>query len=192
MGPHFFKCGKKHAGLTARLNLPQLQWGRTFSSAEKQTTQSQSMPHVHASMGPHFFKCGKLNSLVDHLYDSPASMGPHFFKCGKITAHTTPMQSMKKLQWGRTFSSAENPLTPPNKTSTCRASMGPHFFKCGKSFIALTLRWMIINFNGAALFQVRKNDREPSRNSMCARLQWGRTFSSAEKSAVNDDNCHHL
>ena len=35
MGPHFFKCGKKKADKIMELAAGGLQWGRTFSSAEK-------------------------------------------------------------------------------------------------------------------------------------------------------------
>ena len=131
MGPHFFKCGK--VGWRGLL----VGW-------------------LAASMGPHFFKCGKWQGLRMAGYSGTgASMGPHFFKCGNQNLSHKFVPN-KKLQWGRTFSSAEN----RRQTRHHRAS---------------------ISFNGAALFQVRKNQRNTHGRFGVARLQWGRTFSSAEK-----------
>ena len=85
-----------------------------------------------------------------------ASMGPHFFKCGKTT---------KGSESGNSF----------------RASMGPHFFKCGKLVSSGGVYIGRVCFNGAALFQVRKGEQASKRASWQASLQWGRTFSSAER-----------
>ena len=60
-------------------------------------------------------------------------MGPHSFKCGK----------------GATFS--------PNKLPRPFASMGPHSFKCGKMPLRKGRCFASNSFNGAALFQVRKD-----------------------------------
>ena len=40
-----------------------------------------------------------------------------------------------------------------------RASMGPHSFKCGKPAVRVTPAPLYVGFNGAALFQVRKERR---------------------------------
>ena len=133
MGPHFFKCGK---GCRAP-RLPQkpgaLQWGRTFSSAERFSCRGRNSVLRRASMGPHFFKCGKSidqkNKLrvrarfngaalfqvrkvcVTATCDKAvtlASMGPHFFKCGKNVVAGFCLHVFYQLQWGRTFSSAES------------------------------------------------------------------------------------
>ncbi len=128
MGPHFFKCGsagsqlcgrsilgsfngaalfqvRKFAPLSAVTSFTELQWGRTFSSAE--VAQEKKRFASEASMGPHFFKCGS-ERFTDSVAEQSASMGPHFFKCGSI-------------------------LRPGKKYSCISgfASMGPHFFKCG-------------------------------------------------------------
>ena len=110
MGPHFFKCGKakdekaripvmasfngaalfqvrkESAGANSAPAKPKLQWGRTFSSAERYDYAELVYRDVTASMGPHFFKCGKFIATDrDGFADLFASMGPHFFKCGKPT-----------------------------------------------------------------------------------------------------------
>ena len=82
-------------------------------------------------------------------------MGPHFFKCGKRSG-------LKK------------------EDNEVAASMGPHFFKCGKTRLRDELIFRPDGFNGAALFQVRKNLLITSFLSLIVPLQWGRTFSSAE------------
>ena len=60
-------------------------------------------------------------------------MGPHFFKCGKFC--------IRRL---------DIPIDHP-------ASMGPHFFKCGKEIHLDRPDALEYSFNGAALFQVRKD-----------------------------------
>ena len=66
-----------------------------------------------------------------------ASMGPHSFKCGK---------ELERRAY---------------ETSSM-ASMGPHSFKCGKRPCGSEARGLYRCFNGAALFQVRKNSfRQP-------------------------------
>ena len=62
--------------------------------------------------------------------------------------------------------------------------MGPHFFKCGKEKLLQTPLRAIPCFNGAALFQVRKSPLFARSIRKPQTLQWGRTFSSAEKSKL--------
>ena len=66
------------------------------------------------------------------------------------------------LQWGRTFSSAERASLPATFMGVSRASMGPHFFKCGKETHSDLDSDVIVGFNGAALFQVRKVSQDQS------------------------------
>ena len=133
-----------------------LQWGRTFSSAERQLLRSYFEPCRYSSMGPHFFKCGKQVGRVscdcdDFLFNGAAlfqvrkaladlekqtisiqsSMGPHFFKCGKVINNPYNNAAFL-LQWGRTFSSAESIDIYTQSVIKWFSSMGPHFFKCGK------------------------------------------------------------
>ena len=156
MGPHFFKCGKGNI--------------RVFEKRPKR-----------ASMGPHFFKCGKMAKRFEGVDHWIASMGPHFFKCGKGREIGQRRKKVSRLQWGRTFSSAESwyhlavqtgwelrfngaALFQVRKGLRMRlladanlaASMGPHFFKCGKITGTLLGELGKSGFNGAALFQVRK------------------------------------
>ena len=58
--------------------------------------------------------------------------------------------------------------------------MGPHFFKCGKPSTKQTEEDGLQRFNGAALFQVRKDELFGDFGFGFFQLQWGRTFSSAE------------
>ena len=60
--------------------------------------------------------------------------------------------------------------------------MGPHFFKCGKRSGTNASSVTGFGFNGAALFQVRKVQVIREQGFRAASLQWGRTFSSAERS----------
>ena len=122
----------------------------------------------------------------------------------KILPSRTPCQ--RELQWGRTLSSAERAPRTRMRQTAGTASMGPHSFKCGKSGDSRWMRRSCRCFNGAALFQVRKD--EPGNRDgtgqtsasmgphsfKCGKsgaflttsskypwLQWGRTLSSAER-----------
>ena len=115
-------------------------------------------------MGPHFFKCGKQSvGSARGVAFAMASMGPHFFKCGKFINKYGYSGWRGKLQWGRTFSSAE--------------SIG--LFSGGG--------FGRVSFNGAALFQVRKVPEWEQVEGEKGELQWGRTFSSAESSTLISD-----
>ena len=83
-------------------------------------------------------------------------MGPHFFKCGKAS-----------------------PLAKPDKSRV--GFNGAALFQVRKGFLISPIDWGIARFNGAALFQVRKGDDELTVRGFYIKLQWGRTFSSAER-----------
>ena len=93
-------CGVPLIGL-------ELQWGRTFSSAEIGEIPYYADWTNVASMGPHFFKCGNRGFCGRRRPANQASMGPHFFKCGNSNQPTKQPTNQRRLQWGRTFSSAE-------------------------------------------------------------------------------------
>ena len=63
------------------------------------------------------------------------------------------------LQWGRTLSSAESDPELRRRQVAIGASMGPHSFKCGKLVAVLLAIRRLQCFNGAALFQVRKEKK---------------------------------
>ena len=133
MGPHFFKCGK---------------WRQS----------ANRLPSGSASMGPHFFKCGKRTRLRKYGALTARFNGAALFQVRKVLFTTLRIACQQRLQWGRTFSSAESAAlmrrfnlvvssfngaalfqvrkdressVPPQ---TAPASMGPHFFKCGKMY----------------------------------------------------------
>ncbi len=109
-------------------------------------------------MGPHSFKCGKTIHRGSHLrLRKRASMGPHSFKCGKRDITRNQSLASGSLQWGRTLSSAE-------RTRWWMARYGHSR-----------------SFNGAALFQVRKDGDVLLIGFGFSALQWGRTLSSAER-----------
>ena len=182
-----------------------LQWGRTLSSAESEPAEIHSSSKSPASMGPHSFKCGKAcrlpiiqaasncfngaalfqvrkagYTLPPNALKKIASMGPHSFKCGKpfLLGFLFIMQTcfngaalfqVRKenrmlilCQLGLSFNGAalfqvrKAACSSIHWRSLVGASMGPHSFKCGKQ---------------------RFGSSEERR---IARLQWGRTLSSAE------------
>ena len=109
-----------------------LQWGRTLSSAE-----SANFKELFRLMGS--LQWGRTLSSAERILYlwlqqnlHFASMGPHSFKCGKSTSSGSWMRQL------------------------FFASMGPHSFKCGKLFKRYMQTHFWLSFNGAALFQVRK------------------------------------
>ena len=97
-----------------------------------------------------------LADLEKQTISIQSSMGPHFFKCGKVINNPYNNAAFL-LQWGRTFSSAESIDIYTQSVIKWFSSMGPHFFKCGKKIDWLFCRHTHAVFNGAALFQVRKD-----------------------------------
>ena len=182
MGPHFFKCGKTFEPNLDSEGANTLQWGRTFSSAESHPladtipaamvlqwgrtfssaesclkSQLSMLSHLRFN-GAALFQVRKAHLRLGCECRIDASMGPHFFKCGK---------KRQELNYAKRK----------------EASMGPHFFKCGKYCLFVMGPHGPECFNGAALFQVRKagSPFESFQNDNW--LQWGRTFSSAERPA---------
>ena len=131
MGPHFFKCGnsgkqviicfpaksfngaalfqvrKLDDAYQEAISGAQLQWGRTFSSAE--TFGGERIPTLA----------------------TPSFNGAALFQVRKLDKNIIDIMKNIRLQWGRTFSSAETLETMERLDLTIEASMGPHFFKCG-------------------------------------------------------------
>ena len=109
----------------------QLQWGRTFSSAENGRGKARRNAGDKSFNGAALFQVRKIR-LPDWVE----------------TAYLT-------LQWGRTFSSAEKRAglkTPARKLSFNGAAL----FQVRKKVNIQETASMLDGFNGAALFQVRK------------------------------------
>ena len=110
-------------------------------------------------------------------------MGPHFFKCGKNVDDGFGDENPDMLQWGRTFSSAESlswgrTLQP----LICARFNGAALFQVRKVERHVFVEQIAHCFNGAALFQVRKVVEVDAKSGVYRiTLQWGRTFSSAER-----------
>ncbi len=78
------------------------------------------------------------------------------FSSAEVIGLSGSLQSGVELQWGRTFSSAEVLRFRLQADADVAASMGPHFFKCGSCDARRVALCTYLRFNGAALFQVRK------------------------------------
>ena len=206
-----------------------LQWGRTFSSAEsgcgrlvcdleslrfngaalfqvrKVGSQKRQISADDSFNGAALFQVRKVGQRGQLTRAEIGFNGAALFQVRKVALNANETMLPAKLQWGRTFSSAESRLHHWNYPRRLVASMGPHFFKCGKE----AKEWMLESikqmasmgphffkcgkskpkasgprrvrrFNGAALFQVRKVDLLIAQLGDNEKLQWGRTFSSAE------------
>ena len=133
MGPHFFKCGKFGSYYPVRYSNRLLQWGRTFSSAEK------------------------AEFSVKQNEDGSRFNGAALFQVRKKDKKGIEMASIMALQWGRTFSSAENQRLIINLVSYLTGFNGAALFQVRKTKSLHSFKSGFFSFNGAALFQVRKS-----------------------------------
>ena len=108
-------------------------------------------------------------------------MGPHFFKCGK----SRPSAPAAKIRCGfngaalfQVRKATENQFQAGDAFP---ASMGPHFFKCGKSRQEGGDEREIHASMGPHFFKCGKAAKEREETGTQNELQWGRTFSSAER-----------
>ena len=133
-------------------------------------------------MGPHSFKCGKTATLRIKVRVDDTSMGPHSFKCGKMQeeiktaryednfngAALFQVRKVRRASNRRyhgiltsmgphSFKCGKPPKPNAPKVANPSTSMGPHSFKCGKVKIHAGADIVSPHFNGAALFQVRKD-----------------------------------
>ena len=107
-GAALFQVRKATALKQIAVEQEELQWGRTFSSAERPDESIKAKNVWSASMGPHFFKCGKCAARRIQRSRLGRFNGAALFqvrKGGSLPAFPLPMAL---LQWGRTFSSAES------------------------------------------------------------------------------------
>ena len=186
MGPHFFKCGKiprdsANAGIELCFNgaalfqvrkvmhnvcyfvakIAELQWGRTFSSAER----GLGLPNSGSNWD-------RFN-------------GAALFQVRKVVNVENNNGGINVLQWGRTFSSAESMHAVALSPLVCRASMGPHFFKCGKTNNQRKVNRWLQRLQWGRTFSSAESDSPWVIDSRAAELQWGRTFSSAESRQIS-------
>ena len=158
MGPRFFNRGK--TGLCVLASRPGISGfnGAAVFQPRKVCDHRHLLRCITlASMGPRFFNRGKGQPAEARARRrAGASMGPRFFNRGK-------------------------PTGPRHPRLRSTASMGPRFFNRGKTTGTIELWSAMAGFNGAAVFQPRKAaaSTPPAR---CSRpLQWGRGFSTAER-----------
>ena len=131
MGPHSFKCGNSFkltnpAAECVRFNgaalfqvrkrplcqceidhTGQLQWGRTLSSAETNSSPDNRVTSFLLQWGRTLSSAETQIRILKEFVEVSASMGPHSFKCGNTTIRRRRVEAPRPLQWGRTLSSAE-------------------------------------------------------------------------------------
>ena len=109
-----------------------LQWGRTFSSAEMARRKAELDMDCHDFNGAALFQVRKFRPDISPIRHDIRLQWGRTFSSAEIDRFFCIGVEYHLLQWGRTFSSAEITLLP-----------GIRHLRPG-------------NFNGAALFQVRK------------------------------------
>ena len=208
MGPHFFKCGKcprpqplhprprrlqwgrtfssaesRQSAVRQPLREKALQWGRTFSSAESPFSESNDISILSRFNGAALFQVRKVfQADLPFSAQSLLQWGRTFSSAESSKLANSPTRQNAKLQWGRTFSSAESEYWESHFRRTIPRLQWGRTFSSAESnplhrFVALALT----SFNGAALFQVRKETKKAPPQMRRGWLQWGRTFSSAER-----------
>ena len=213
MGPHSFKCGKTTAEPTAanrmrrfngaalfqvrkeqiriansKMHAFMLQWGRTLSSAER-LDFLRCGGYILSFNGAALFQVRKAGiDARQQINKDMLQWGRTLSSAERLHALDLAAVLVDTLQWGRTLSSAERTNLRTRRDRRVRASMGPHSFKCGKFRAVKCGPTEKKGFNGAALFQVRKDHIQLADCQMIRfRLQWGRTLSSAERQGVMVD-----
>ena len=157
MGPHFFKCGKR-------------------------TPPSCMRRIVSCFNGAALFQVRKVRIGRKRLTRYLGFNGAALFQVRKAGERGRKPADKQKLQWGRTFSSAESDKRPRRHLWRNQASMGPHFFKCGKCWTDFYVEMRRLSASmGPHFFKCGKKLRRIASESNQVLLQWGRTFSSAER-----------
>ena len=188
-----------------------LQWGRTFSSAERTAERTPNRKRRLSFNGAALFQVRKVEEGYQAFTEANlASMGPHFFKCGKMPACQSALPILLRFNGAALFqvrkveiAANQRPLDNQcfngaalfqvRKVKTaCSATLlefcfnGAALFQVRKVSGRQENRQTEIGFNGAALFQVRKASGQPISIPELAKLQWGRTFSSAERTVISN------
>ena len=206
-----FSSADKHPWTGSSFDFFQLQWGRTFSSADNPSGQANRDRLLDSFNGAALFQVRirrewevprhlerrfngaalfqvRINSIqlagrrkrkgfngaalfqvrITAEIDNGDVVEDRFngaalFQVRIIGGEKTNKNNLQSLQWGRTFSSADNPQwgtgSAPDRS----------------------------RFNGAALFQVRIRAVFGFGECHTSGLQWGRTFSSADNKDKQDD-----
>ena len=161
--------------------LAELQWGRTFSSAERMALQFLWLAGSACFNGAALFQVRKGDGIVVTKEDYfKASMGPHFFKCGKTAISSELWTSWPSFNGAALFQVRKVNYESSTLGKSAPASMGPHFFKCGKSPISPSPAFNGVASMGPHFFKCGKRGRKALWQTANHQLQWGRTFSSAE------------
>ena len=160
MGPHFFKCGKKNRAEISSTIDALLQWGRTFSSAEKNPTGAEWGWRLNLQWGRTFSSAEKSSRERRGIMELLVFNGAALFQVRKTRTPIRCRQRTLDLQWGRTFSSAEKRAMNDQDKIKKLLQWGRTFSSAEKMVVMKTKLSAKPPFNGAALFQVRKNLRE--------------------------------
>ena len=108
-------------------------------------------------MGPHFFKCGKLPNIQRNgAQVLRLQWGRTFSSAERGKKRMLKSRQILGLQWGRTFSSAERSDDCQNARQGRWLQWGRTFSSAERGALASTVFEVRFSFNGAALFQVRK------------------------------------
>ena len=134
-----------------------------------------------ASMGPQSFDCGKIEIIKTFLTIQGASMGPQSFDCGKIGGRSLTGERHDASMGPQSFDCGKGPhiqgAAPPtrgfNGAAVFRLRKGPSRHE------QFELR--LHGFNGAAVFRLRKAGGKTLHSTTHAKLQWGRSLSTAER-----------
>ena len=135
-----------------------LQWGRTLSSAESDLNLAGESACGFASMGPHSFKCGKgTHHLLGENNPNALQWGRTLSSAERCSVAIGLPAMRRQLQWGRTLSSAERLRRARNWTTSCGLQWGRTLSSAERAYDYDLTSALRSSFNGAALFQVRKD-----------------------------------
>ncbi len=125
----------------------------------------------------------RVRKLIKNFFlfraEKQASMEPYSFEYGNVLFYAAKLLFLS-LQWSRTLSSTETFFECLISSNYLLASMEPYSFEYGNLHIPPPRRCLLLGFNGAVLFRVRKRRAQMTLQKYAQRLQWSRTLSSTE------------
>ena len=154
-------------------------------------------------MGPQSYDCGNEGESLGARRSQAASMGPQSYDCGNLSG-LKRLTNDTQLQWGRSRTTAEMCRTFPGSTSCLslqwgrsrttaeiqkaaethkrqfEASMGPQSYDCGNHVFGMGWGRVDVASMGPQSYDCGNEELKIGRNESHARLQWGRSRTTAE------------
>ena len=180
MGPHFFKCGKILSRRSSTASDACFNGAALFQVRKEETEYRSAVRKRQASMGPHFFKCGKsLRQRAERHWKCKLQWGRTFSSAESYAGRWKTVVKWTTLQWGRTFSSAERRYSSRIERITQPLQWGRTFSSAERPWRGFSSSCNV-KLQWGRTFSSAEREEPRAIRERRTKLQWGRTFSSAE------------